>query len=428
MQVNRILKSADQGKAFYNYILQYELYSLSWVSIVGAFYMGVFAVVDKFRVDHFAPVLAWRTLAFVLLLAAAILSFRKLSVAAFNWTCYLLSSILFVVGFMIDAVGGMPPFFLANYTCIFLFVFNATLGHPLRFKIAQTSIVFVTFSYYALNLSANPDTLVPQVWNIILNCSLSLLIGFLIERHKLLNYVQRQLLIDSRQRNEALNSLKTRLISVLSHDLAAPLNTLSGLIKLRDADNISAAEMEVHSLKVKDSLKNVTGLMQNLVRWSKSQLDGFNPDIQPVALRPLLDEASELVQSTAEQKRITIHNAVDASTTLMADQEILKIVVRNFLTNGIKFSNPGKTISVNARHNNGRVVLEVRDHGVGMSREQLDSIFSPGSTSTVGTMNERGTGVGLMITKDFVELMGGSIAVESKLGEGSVFSVSLPGA
>ena len=427
MQVKQILKTTEKGQAYYKYTLQSEIYTLRFIGSIGAAFTAIFLVIDQNRANHLYELTLLRSIELLLFLLLAILAFKiKFNLTALHFVCYFLSSCLYLITFLIDFYAGMPIFFLTNSLCLFLFVFNASLGHPLKFKVTQTILLYLIYLYYSLELSPHSSIHTPQSINIFLNCSLSLLIGLLIERYKLFSFRQQDLLIESQKKNEELSSLKSRLISVLSHDLAAPINNLSALIQLKESNVISASELDGLSKKIKDSLLNLSIMMQNLLKWSKSQLEGFRPRKEKINLPKLVKEVIASLEFAASQKEITVLNEVVNFDNLHSDSEVLKMAVRNFLTNAIKFSNLGDSIVISSRQEESSIALSVKDNGIGMSEKQLEKLFSFNKKSVPGTNNEKGTGLGLVITKDFVDMIGGTISAKSEVGKGAEFIVTLP--
>jgi len=427
MQVKKILKSFENEQAYYGFTQQYEMYSLRWLGIIGVCYSLLFLIIDIDRADHYDLVLLLRGIALLLFGFAALLSYNKqLTVKIFHLVCYILSSCLFVIGFLLDFTGGMPIFFLTNYICIHLFAFNSALGHPLKFKIIQTIAVYIFYIIYAIKLSPHNSIHTSQSWNLLLNCTLSLVIGVLMERYKLLNFAQRTQLLESRRKNVELNALKSRLISILSHDLASPLNNLTGLLQLKESNAISETELKTHSEKIKQSLEGLSNMMRNLLKWSKFQLGGFHPQRDKIELGNIVSEVIRAAEFLALQKGIKIINQVKDSHYLYLDSEVLKMAIRNFIVNAIKFSNQGDFITISTKQEKTSLTLSVKDNGIGMSAEQLRKLFTFEKTSSSGTQNEKGSGIGLLITKDFIEMMGGAISAKSVEGKGSEFSVTLP--
>jgi two-component system, sensor histidine kinase and response regulator len=203
------------------------------------------------------------------------------------------------------------------------------------------------------------------------------------------------------------------------------MNTLKGLLHLNRDGIISAGEFTNHSAKMSDAVENVITLQTNLLRWSKLQLEGFQPVNTKIDCGQLVSQVIRSLSFSAKEKNVTIQNSVP-SIELHADEEVLKMILRNFLSNAIKFSIPEGTIRVIGLREDSVLTLSVQDEGAGMTNEQINEIFTLNKITSVGTKNEKGAGIGLVITNDFAEMIGGKISVLSVLGKGSVFSVSFP--
>jgi signal transduction histidine kinase len=428
MQVTQILKSKEKEKIYYEVILANEIFSFRWMSIVGMAFTAAFFAIDYWRAAHYQFIIIFRGIGFLSFAISTFITFRfVLSVRTYHWLCAGLASIQFTTAFLVDYFAVLPEFFLPNSFTLFAFGFNTTLGHPMRLKIYQTTFVTGAFILYARYFSPHHAEHLAQAWNFILTCALSCVIALLIERHRLYNFVHRTQLLESRRKNFELNKLKTKLISILSHDLASPLNSLVGLLHLKNENLLSEAELTEHSKKVTQSLSNLSSMLGNLVRWSKSQLEGFTPVLEKIDIRHLAAEMVHALSFQAAQKNIEVRNEVSKAVELVVDKEIMKIVLRNFLTNAIKFSHRDGVVVISSSVQNGSFTLSVKDNGMGMTHEQLEKLFVPGKNSSPGTQNETGSGIGLLITKDFVEMMGGSISVKSEVGKGSEFSMTMAG-
>ena len=168
-------------------------------------------------------------------------------------------------------------------------------------------------------------------------------------------------------------------------------------------------------------------LLQNLLHWSRSQTGRIEFHPNRLNLLNIVDQNIKLVQKTAEKKNIKLINNVDSSINVQADEDMINTVIRNLLTNAIKFTPKEGEIAVSSSLDNDFTVLSIMDSGVGMNKETVEKLFKLESThSTCGTENESGTGLGLILCKEFVEKHGGKIWVDSELGKGSTFCFSIP--
>ena len=225
---------------------------------------------------------------------------------------------------------------------------------------------------------------------------------------------------------EGANRSKNRLFSVISHDLRSPLNSLQGLFMLLQDGHLSADEVRSLLPELSQRLHQTYSLLDNLLIWAKSQMEGIRAHPAMLTLFPLAQEISQLVAGQAEHKNINIHVDIPVSLQAYADLDMVMIVLRNLLTNAIKFTNERGTVRIiGSRHDN-FVHIKVEDTGVGISEEAQKQLFIENNNSTAGTLGEKGTGLGLLLSKDFVEENGGTIWVESQVNFGTTFTFTLP--
>lgn len=224
-----------------------------------------------------------------------------------------------------------------------------------------------------------------------------------------------------------LNQFKDKLLSIISHDLKSPLNTLQGTLSLFEAEVLTPEELQKLGLELRKKLQATRNLMENVLQWAMMQMEkvSFNP--QPIDLCTLVDDTLLLMDQT-QNKSIHLENKVVQGTTIFADQQMIALVIRNLTANAIKFTHKNGQVNVFARpHNNSHLEIAVQDNGLGIPDEVLPYIFDSHHTySTEGTANEKGTGLGLLLCKEFIEKNRGKIWVESTWGEGTTFKFTLP--
>ncbi len=225
---------------------------------------------------------------------------------------------------------------------------------------------------------------------------------------------------------EELNKLKDKLLSVVSHDFRSPLNSLRGTLTLFLKGAISPEEMLMLASDLVEKLDNTYNLLENLLNWAKSQMQGLTIYPKELNLRKLSEDSVELLIPMADKKYLKIKNNIDPAFKVYADNEMVKLVFRNLISNAIKFSPSGEEIVLNATSEDHKVTIAIRDNGTGISNENQEKLFKQENFSTIGTSNERGMGIGLLLCKDFVERNGGSVWFESELGKGSTFYFTLP--
>ncbi len=234
----------------------------------------------------------------------------------------------------------------------------------------------------------------------------------------------------SQQKFKELNHTKDRLFSILAHDLKNPFGAIIGLSELavENPEDYSKDDAIEFLKSINQTANQAYSLLQNLLEWSRVQTGSISPVLVHADLHEIVNESIELVWTMANNKKLIIHNKVPTESFAICDIEMTKTIVRNLLSNAIKYSNPGSSIDVFSRDAENYQVLSVRDHGIGMSKEMQEKFFTHSNlASAPGTANEKGTGLGLRLVKDFISMNQGKLKIESKEGEGATFHVYLPG-
>jgi signal transduction histidine kinase len=225
---------------------------------------------------------------------------------------------------------------------------------------------------------------------------------------------------------EQLNEVKDKFFSIISHDLRSPINALAGILDLMDKGAIKPEEMPGTIHELRKRFTHTRTLLNNLLDWTLLQMDKLNLQPVRISLHEVVQENIELLNAFHE-KHIQIKNQVPPQAFAQADRNTINLVIRNLITNAIKFTNEGGEIVITATLNTGQWTVSVNDNGIGMSEEVRSRLFNKiNPYSTRGTANEKGTGLGLILCKEFVEKNGGRIWVESQEGAGSSFSFTVP--
>lgn len=224
----------------------------------------------------------------------------------------------------------------------------------------------------------------------------------------------------------SLNTLKDRLIAILAHDLRAPLSTLRGLFDLLQDDTITHEQMLGMIPDVLKKLEYTSDFLDTLLFWINSQMENFDRAVKSFSVQEIIDNEVEHYQEQATQKGIKLISNVPKDVLASADPGSVRIVVRNLITNAIKFSGTNDVIEASAEKYGQEVLIRVKDTGAGMTTEQASKLFKSKVDSQTGTHNESGTGMGLLFCKDLVEKCNGRIWVTSKQGAGSEFTFTIP--
>jgi signal transduction histidine kinase len=228
------------------------------------------------------------------------------------------------------------------------------------------------------------------------------------------------------QELEQLNEVKDKFFSIISHDLRSPMNSLGATLELLNQQNLSPAEFSELSKDLRVQFDHTRTLINNLLNWTLVQMDKLKIQPEKVVLHRKVEESFEALGYLYD-KSITMENLVDTKVMAYADPNIVNLVLRNLILNAIKFTKSGGRIGVAAESKYNEVVVSVSDNGIGILPEYRESIFKKTSGySTRGTANEKGTGLGLILCKEFVEKNGGRIWFETEVGVGTTFYFSLP--
>ncbi len=225
-----------------------------------------------------------------------------------------------------------------------------------------------------------------------------------------------------------LNDLKNQMFSIIAHDLKSPMAGLNSLLQFADSGGFSEQELKEILPLLSRNVNNTSILLNNLLSWSRSQLEGEQ-------IRPKLFDLSELtannftlLEKRAAEKGIKLINESIPRTLIFGDLDMIDLVLRNLLGNAIKFCNQGDTITLQANQQETFTRVMVIDTGLGMDDRTKEKLFQLMAKSRRGTNDEKGTGLGLKLCKDFIEKNGGTIRAESELGKGSTFIFELPNA
>ncbi len=241
-----------------------------------------------------------------------------------------------------------------------------------------------------------------------------------------------RLLNDIQIKNDELkisNATKDKFFSIIAHDLRSPFQGILGVAELltNEIDSLSKSEIINFSQKLKYSLIKQYELLSDLLEWARLQTGNIqaNPEIIPLSSQ--VESVIDSLKLLANQKGITLKNIIDGEIEVYCDHELLRIVLRNLISNSIKFTNPGGLISISAERKEMYSQITVSDTGVGIAKEALNKIFRIDvHYSTEGTAKEKGTGLGLILCKEIIERQKGKIWAESNLNEGSKFTFTLP--
>lgn len=228
---------------------------------------------------------------------------------------------------------------------------------------------------------------------------------------------------------ERVNQTKDKFFSVVAHDLRSPLNSLFGFSNLlvKHAESMSKEEIQTMGAKLRESVSDTLKMTENLITWARSQMHEEQTRPEIIKVRSVIDETFRMAKEDASKKGIMLKNNTDAQANVYSDRNHLLLILRNIINNAIKYTEADDEISVTTAEADGQTEIVVEDTGIGMDDEIKERLFSlEGTISQVGTSGERGTGLGLVLVKNFVERNNGSLSVSSEKNRGTKFVVILP--
>lgn len=244
-----------------------------------------------------------------------------------------------------------------------------------------------------------------------------------------INFYLENLVAHQKKKLIEMSATNSKFVSIIAHDLRGPFTAILGVLQLlRDSlKDFNAKEIDKFVGIASDSANRTLTLLNNLLTWTFLQNKGKSFDPTKVNLYELVAYELGNIQAQAAQKQITVSHSILPSLNVTADLEMVKTIARNLINNAVKYTNTGGTVTISAEERSPFVEISVKDNGIGMSVKTRHNLFKIDHLQSItGTSNERGTGLGLMLCKEFVEMHGGNIRVESALGKGSEFIFTLP--
>ena len=234
---------------------------------------------------------------------------------------------------------------------------------------------------------------------------------------------------ESKEQLTIANKTKDKFFAILAHDLRGPISTIDQMTRMLYEDyDILDTEFRKETLReMKESSKSVFDLLENLLTWSRSQRGILHFEPTEVSLTAIIHINFGLLKQTADKKEIKLISEIEGDISFQADANMVSTIFRNLISNAIKFTERGGSIRINAKKDSKKVVVNVIDDGVGMDEETISKLFKiHKNASKKGTSGESGTGLGLILCKEFAEKHNGTITASSEPGKGSVFTVSFP--
>jgi signal transduction histidine kinase len=349
----------------------------------------------------------------------------------------------FITPIIIIAILGISAIWIfnggingSNIMIAFIILILGVLVVPKKIKkyiiilFIAINIFILLIQFYRPDLITNFPTETDRWIDNIITVIYSSYFIYLIIRFVHKNYTLERLKAEKSEiRLHQLNADKDRFISILSHDLKSPFNNLLGLSEVltEDIRKLDIDEIETLANQINITARNTFNLLEDILTWVKAQQGKIPFKPQILSFRDICMNILETLNLNANAKNVTINYLTTDHQIVFADNDMLKTVLRNLVSNAIKFTNKNGTININAAQTDSNVIISVSDNGIGIARDDLTKLFNISEViTTKGTAKETGTGLGLFLCKEFVEKHGGKIWVESEVGKGSDFKFTLP--
>jgi len=229
---------------------------------------------------------------------------------------------------------------------------------------------------------------------------------------------------------QKLNAEKDKFFSIIAHDLRAPFNSFLGLTQIiaEDLPNLKMSQVQEIALSISKSASNLYRLLENLLQWSQIQSGAISFNPEAVQLNLVAVESVEMIQESAKRKGIDITCEIPDKTEVFADSNMLQTIIRNLISNAVKYTPKGGKVNLSARATDDKCIeISIKDSGIGMNQALVNNLFRLDiKTNRTGTEGEPSSGLGLLLCKEFIEKHDGKIWVTSEMGKGSVFYFTLP--
>jgi signal transduction histidine kinase len=398
---------------------------LRLVSFITIFGMSLFLVVDFFKEVDFSIVLAARSVALAVASFTMWVSFRNDVSVREHFACIALIMFTnFGASIATAMFGGMPPYYITNLLFLMFVLVVTASGLNFRHAFYLNTVCMMVFLIYSQFIKRDPFyfSQYAHLFSILAYITIA---GSVLEERRRSGFLNFSELAKQKQLVEDLNQQKNKIISILSHDIAAPLHSLSGLLNLQTRGLVEPDQIAPYVSQVGDRIENVHLLLQSLMRWSKSQIDGFVADKKMLSLTDELANTCQQFSVQIKEKSLTV-KMPQQPVHGWADKDMISLVFRNLLSNAIKFSELNSTITMDTKKIENNIVIAFMNQGNPIPADQQNRLFTYQVDSTVGTAGEKGTGLGLALSAYFCQLNDGKIYLEKSVPGETVFCVELP--
>jgi two-component system, sensor histidine kinase and response regulator len=365
----------------------------------------------------------------------SLLNKKAVSIVLFTYLVFIIIAGIAIVTFDQLVTPSITPIFVLSVVLAMVFILKP------QHSLILYSFTFILF-FFALSFTQeNPDILLSNRVNGLTICFLGFLLSWILWRKVIQNYRQRIIIEkqskDLEERNKQLTdqsakletaiSSRDRFMSVISHDLKSPFNSLLGFsdILIEEWEELTDEEKIQIVHLIKETSETTFQMLLNLLDWSRLQKERIKAQPKSIPIKELVDNVILQLNAQANLKGIKTNIDIESDLIVFADEQMITSVFRNLVSNAIKFSPKDSVVTIIARTQHGEFLCSVEDTGVGLSEEAAARIFQSGTT-TNGTERETGTGLGLKLCREFVQAHQGKIWVESKPGKGAKFFFAIP--
>jgi len=405
--------------------------SFTLVLILGIVVSLMFMMFDFYRFDDHISTIVYRgglsVLLAVFIVISGILDPKRPH--QLQYFGLLISLLTITVGFMQQTSRADNGLFLCNYISSLIFVSCTIFGLRFRFIVIINLLTLLAYIVYVEMIFApTTDPIFTQIPQLITYFVIGIIAAYILERQRLSLFIKESQLKQQVRKIDGLNNVKDKLFSTISHDIRGPLVNLRSVTHLFKEDRLSNEELKKLIKGLDTQIGNTSGLIDNLLAWSKTQLDGLKTNKTSFIIKDQLQAIKTLYSGSITEKALKVEIDIDPDDQLYADREMMYIVFRNLISNAIKFTPENGYIKISGHKSNDNLSYELyfKDTGNGMNPVQLKRLFKLDKTTILGNVNNKGAGLGLTLVKEFIDLNSGSVKCFSNEGKGTVFQVSLP--
>ncbi len=338
--------------------------------------------------------------------------------------------VLVIVFFFNEGLEGTGTFYIFLLT--FAFIYSNTkkkYWHVLFLYLFVASLlIFIHFYYpeFIVKFSSHDAKMLDYATTLIIAICI---LGIMTIMFKQSYDREREVVEQQSEKLRELNATKDKLFSIISHDLRNPFNNLLNISRQlsENMDRYTISEVKENIKMIEASSKRGYELLENLLEWSMSQRGNIQYNPVLFNIYDVVKECLLVTENQINNKKVQIHLNIDNHSNMIADYNMIKTVFRNLITNAIKYSNEGGNIFIASEIKTNEIILTVKDEGVGIEKEDLVKLFQIDKKyTTPGTANEQGTGLGLILCKEFIQKNNGKMEVESEINKGTTFKISIP--